>query len=114
MADLRLVWTVDGRIEPKTGIVPVHKLDRDYVPIRFYARREAVGGSLDQIALMDINDDAVSIFTNRPGFHPAASEVEDEQIATNVGVIAKDSVVTFDVDVGGGEDLTVYLDLDEA
>lgn len=114
MADLQLIWSVSGQIEPKTAIVPVYKTDRDYTPVRFYARRETAGGTLDQIALMDVNDDGTSIFTNRPGFHPGASEVEDEQIATNVTTIAKNSVVTFDVDVGGGEDLTVVLDLDEA
>lgn len=114
MADRQLIWSVSGQIEPKTSVLPVYKLDGDYVPVRFWARRETPGGSLDQIALMDVNDDGTSIFTNRPGFHPAANEVEDDQIANNVATIAKDSLVTLDVDVGGGEDLTVYLDLDEA
>lgn len=93
------------------------RLSQDYYPaeVRLYVDRVPLGSAV----VVDINDDGVSIFDNRPQVDKDTN-YKRHRTFKDLGreKIDKDSVLTMDVDQVGssypGSGLTVELDLEEA
>ena len=113
MADRVLRWYMDGTIaRAKTEVGGTYILDADYAPewVNLTVRMVGHGG---QPLVVDINDDGVSIFTDRP----ALTEYQTEHRWTTIpgDTMREDSIVTCDIDQDFDElacrDLTVELGL---
>jgi len=90
-------------------------LDEDYVPVRVVLRQKTAQGG--DPTIIDINDDGVSIFDDlKPSLNQGIENSEVDNFAQALTFLAKDSVITLDVDqVSGtvpGERLMVQLELD--
>jgi hypothetical protein len=109
---LILTWYVKGNLAVDTAILPRFKLEKAMVPTKVWMHSE--DAPQVQPVIIDINDDGTSIFTYRP------SMISTEHVSRLMGVakIAKDSVITLDIDQTGlgqqpGKNLTVQLYLEE-
>lgn len=112
-------WYIPGVLS-ETGVVGTNIdrefiLDKDYKAGRLILRLKtppAPGGTPCQI---DINDDGESIFPDEKPFIASSSR---EYIGWSDKVMAKDSVITLDIDqvspTTPGKDLTIQLELEEA
>jgi len=112
MADKVLRWYMDGNISRrKVEVGGTYRLDADYVPewVSITARLAGYGSS----SIIDINDDGVSIFNDRP----ALTEYQTEKRWTTIpeNTLREDSIITCDIDQIFSEDtcrdLTVELGL---
>ena len=116
---MQLVWTVAGRLSEQTSVLPVYRLDADYLPTRFWAKiGTAAQSSIEPNPIVfDINDDGVSIFSVKPSIVGGQVVLDSTLFGEQPAFMLKDSLVTFDIDsLAEGEqpaDLTVILDLEE-
>lgn len=107
-----LIW-FGNNVQPDATVLPFYRLDRDYVPVQFWVKREVtVAPSAVLFTPFDVTDDGTSIFTKLPSMSMNALELIDEQIADNVAVMVEDSIVRL---VGSHSivDFTVILTLEE-
>jgi len=126
MADRVIRWHIAGVLS-ETGVVDTdvhgdaYRMDKDYHPIEAWIRVKTASQGVEGTGItVDINDDGVSIFAE--GQEPTLPDNTTEDTCVNFTslamVIAKDSVVTLDVDSVGieypGKDLIVELTLEEA
>lgn len=116
---MQLVWTVAGSLSERTSVLPVYRLDGDYLPTRLTARiGTAAQNSVEATPIVfDVNDDGVSIFSVKPTIGPGQVATDTTLFGTQPAFMLKDSLVTLDIDsLAEGEqpaDLTVILDLQE-
>ena len=118
MADLTLRWFVKGQMsEYGAGRVEAEGAYRipdgeDYVPVLAYLHQRVAPE--DEPTVIDINDDGVSIFNERPQLNGV-----QEKVWTTIdeNIIRGGSVITLDIDgvssTTPGEDLTVQLELNK-
>ena len=77
-----------------------------------WARVEDAQGN--SFVTFDVNDDGASIFDTKPSIAPGQQELKTRLFqATGLATMEKDSQITLDIDVGGGQNLTVHLYLEE-
>lgn len=114
MADRILDFHAETIIGDGTNQDRAYILDRDYSPrvLRVHARRAPDATDLQ----IDIKDDGVSIFTNRPSLQKGENTQdwwEDFKTTGNEpAVMEKYSVITFDVtQPAGAKGITVSLEL---
>lgn len=115
MADRILDFHAETIVGDGTNQDRAYILDRDYTPrvLRVHARRAPDAADLQ----IDIKDDGVSIFTNRPSLQKGENTQdwwEDFKLTNNAGtVMEKYSVITFDVSQpAGAKGITVSLELE--
>lgn len=122
MSDRIFTWHEPG-VMSETDVVGVntkeeYTTDKDYVPARVILRLKTPGATDGAALTIDINDDGDSIFDVNPTIGQGLTEVVITSFKSTLVAIAKDSVLTLDIDqVSGttaGNDLTVQIDLDEA
>jgi len=120
MSDRVLTWHIPGVLSNNvegTNVSTEFTADDNYVPVRVLLRQKVAQDGVNNI--IDINDDDVSIFsTIKPALTKGITSTEWAQFNGSLTYIAKDSVITLDVDqVSGttpGSDLTVQLELNKA
>ena len=108
-----LRWYIDGIISrPKVEVGGTHILDGDYAP-EWVHTTARIAGKGSQPLVIDINDDGVSLFTERPALPENQTEKRWTTVSGNP--IREDSIITLDIDQGYNElacrDLTVELKL---
>jgi len=113
MADRVLRWYMDGNISrSKVEVGGTYLLDADYVPAWVHITARIAGRGSTPL-VVDINDDGVSIFDDRP----ALTEYQTEKKWTTIpeDTLREDSIITCDIDQIFNEDtcrdLTVELGL---
>jgi hypothetical protein len=114
--DKILRWYIDGNISrTKTEVGGTYILDDDYVPewVHITCRIAGVGSTP---MLIDINDDDVSIFEDRPALTENQTEKKWTTIPANA--LRENSIIKLDIDQIFNEDtcrdLTVQLGLRRA
>lgn len=120
MADRCLVWYIPKVLSNSvvgTNASTPYVLDEDYIPVRVVLRQKVAQGGNPTI--IDINDDGTSIFDDlKPSLAQGIDGSEVENFARTLTYLAKDSVITLDVDQVSstvpGEKLMVQLELDKA
>jgi len=119
MASRVLHWYIAGSLS-ETGVVGAnvsdeYTLDRNYSPGRLHLRLKEAPAPDGEPCTIDINDDGESIF---PEDKPIITTTEEIYRNWSNKVMAKDSVITLDIDQispkTSGKDLTVELELEEA
>jgi hypothetical protein len=115
MADRTLRWYIDGNISrTKTQVDGIHKLDKDYRPIRVNMNVRLTGKGTTPTEV-DILDDGVSIFTYRPAVNN--NDTDKTWTTLQGNTMRKDSIVRLDItsisNLDTCRDLTVELDLEE-
>ena len=119
-ADRVLTWYIPGFLS-ETGVVgsnvsTEYTLDQNYVPGRLHIRLKEKPSPDGEPCTIDINDDGESIFPQTQ--KPILTTDEVTYISFAGGTLAKDSVITLDIDQVSpkvtGKDLTVELELNKA
>ena len=122
MSDRIFTWHEPG-VMSETNVVGTntkeeYTTDKTYVPERVILRLKTPGATDGDALTIDINDDGASIFDVNPTIGQGLTEAIVTSFKSTLVQIAKDSVLTLDIDqVSGttaGNDLTVQLDLAEA
>jgi len=107
MADRVLTWHIPGALSNNvqgTNVSTEYVADEDYVPAKCRLRqKEAQSGDPN---IIDINDDGVTIFSERPMVSQGLLKGAEGVFDSTLTFIAKDSVITLDID-----HLTVQLEL---
>ena len=114
MADKVVRWFIEGdqsRIEQNIG--GTHLMEANYAPEWVHLSLKRAGKGDTHVLKIDITDDGVSIFEDKPAL---ASNQSDKVWTTIPGqVIRKDSILKLNrdqtFDLLAGEDLTVELGL---
>lgn len=113
MADRTLRWYIEGNISrAKTEVGGTFKLDADYRPVRVNMSARIAGSGSPSLTI-DILDDGVSIFSDRP----ALLGMTEKTWTTIPGdTIREDSIITLDIYGIDAEshsrDITVELELE--
>lgn len=119
MADRILTWHIAGGLgqqaPPKVDVGPAYYMDADYRPVLVWLRVKGDAPSGAGV-IIDINDDGVSIFTNRPTLLDGQTSRATTTFAAFPAVIEEDSIVTLDLDSVStskpGSDLSIELHLE--
>lgn len=114
--DKILRWYIDGNISrTKTEVGGTYTLDDDYIPEWVHITCRIVGVGSTPL-LIDINDDEVSIFEDRPALTENQTEKKWTTILSNT--LKENSIIKLDIDQIFNEDtcrdLTVELGLRRA
>ncbi len=115
MADRVLRWYIDGNISrTKTEVGGVHWLDADYVPVKVNLSARIAGTGSPSLEV-DILDDGVSIFSDRPAL---LGMTEKTWTTIPANVLREGSKITLDIYRVDAEahsrDLTVELVMDSS
>ena len=114
MADRILRWFVSGGLGAiKLEVGGTHRLDADYKPVLVHlsTRRPTKG---DRPLKIDIRDDGVSIFDDKP-----ALNADSDKVWTTIpgDTMGEESIIKLDISQTAsedpGEDLTVELELEK-